>query len=109
MNIVKYRVWEGNTKQWVEYEVDLDQTVLSDRVSLLRTLLERHDLTYDYSDDHRYWVAGQASWSKIQEVAETIPRKYFNIEWNRVVRKKFNEEFLKTPEGQNWLRNEDII
>jgi len=109
MNIVKFKLWEDTHLEWREYEVDLDQMVMSDRISLLRTLLDRHDLTYDYSDDARVWEKGRQSYSLIMEVAETVPRKYFNIEWNRLVRKSFNKDFLETPEGQNWLRSEDIL
>lgn len=34
--------------------------------------LRRHDWTYQYSDDHRYWAAGQASWDHIQAMAKRL-------------------------------------
>lgn len=34
--------------------------------------LRRHDWTYQYSDDYRYWAAGQASWDRITSMAKRL-------------------------------------
>lgn len=36
-------------------------------------LCARHDWYYAYSDDHRYWVAGEASWDRLKRLAATDP------------------------------------
>lgn len=35
---------------------------------VLSQRLREHDWTYQYSDDHRYWRAGEASWKRILEL-----------------------------------------
>ena len=32
----------------------------------LKTLLQKHDWTYNYSDDHRYWVKGNKEADEIR-------------------------------------------
>jgi hypothetical protein len=38
-----------------------------------RALVERHDLTYTYSDDHTVWERGRAQYAAIVEAAKSVP------------------------------------
>jgi hypothetical protein len=38
------------------------------------TLLNKHDWTYQHSDDHKAWQAGDRSWKQIQRVMENNPK-----------------------------------
>lgn len=53
---------------------------------------QRHDLTYSYSDDHRYWTAGCASHDRIRKAAEQFPRDDVERIWNAVVDTKLVPE-----------------
>lgn len=61
---------------------------LQDEVMAFKAMVEKHDLTYAYSDDHRYWVAGEASMKAIREAAAKLPRNVVVETWNAVVDKK---------------------
>lgn len=50
-----------------------------------RDMCVRHDLTYDYSDDHSVWTRGNASLAKIQAAAKQLPRETAVRIWNEVV------------------------
>ena len=41
-------------------------------VEEFRSLVEKHDWYYTYSDDHRYWRKGQDSWNEIQKALEEL-------------------------------------
>lgn len=53
-------------------------------VEEFRTRLRNHDVYYAFSDDHSVWLAGQASWQRINEAAEHLTpedaAKIFNEE-----------------------------
>ena len=85
-------------------EYDLDTMVISERTRLLRQLLENYDLTYQYSDDHRVWQAGAHRSELVRQVGETLPEVVYNDEWNRMVKKYFDADYLQTEEGKSWLR-----
>lgn len=53
---------------------------------------QRHDLTYSYSDDGRWWRAGLESERKIQEAAKKFPREDVERIWNAVVDTKLVPE-----------------
>lgn len=53
---------------------------------------QHHDLTYSYSDDHRYWTAGCASHDRIRKAAEQFPREDVERIWNAVVDTKLVPE-----------------
>jgi hypothetical protein len=55
-------------------------------------LVNAHDLTYDYSDDHRVWRNGQAQYDTIVEAAKQFPREEVVKIWNSMVRKSVVEE-----------------
>jgi hypothetical protein len=50
-----------------------------------RELCKKHDLTYEYSDDHHYWTQGNASLAKVQAAAKQLPREVVVRIWNEVV------------------------
>lgn len=52
-----------------------------------------HDLTYAFSDDHRYWVAGEASIAKIREASKNILPDEASEIWNKWVDKAVSKEF----------------
>ena len=55
-------------------------------------LCERHDLTFDYSDDHGCWQAGCASLAKVREAAKQLPPEVAARIWNSVVDTKLVED-----------------
>lgn len=50
-----------------------------------RAMCQRHDLTYDYSDDHSVWTRGGQSLAKIHEAAKLLPKEDVARIWNEVV------------------------
>lgn len=52
------------------------------------TLLRRHDWFYNFSDDARYWRAGEASGKRIREVEEALTARGLEAEfialWNTI-------------------------
>jgi hypothetical protein len=57
-----------------------------------KRLCQQHDLTYSYSDDHRYWRAGFSEWNAIRELADLIGKDVAAPIWNEVVDQKIAEE-----------------
>ena len=51
----------------------------------------QHDLTYAYSDDHRYWVAGVASLRLVTDMRSKIGIARSAEIWNAVVDTKMLE------------------
>ena len=50
-----------------------DNTMINKNILLLEkleTLLKQHDWTYQYSDDHRWYKAGQQEATRIREVMQ---------------------------------------
>lgn len=52
----------------------------------------RHDLTYSYSDDGRWYRAGLASEDRIQKAAKNFPREDVERIWNAMVDRKVVED-----------------
>lgn len=52
---------------------------------------QEHDLTYQYSDDHRYWLAGEASMKRIRALAARMSASSVRRIWNAVVDTKIVE------------------
>lgn len=77
--LVARRGWE---------EVALKKVAPATAEEYLDYLVERHDLTYAYSDDHSYWVAGERSLDKIRRVAKEVARDVAVNIWNAWVDKK---------------------
>lgn len=59
--------------------------------SLFQELVEKHDLTYDYSDDHRAWRRGHESHQEILRLAKALPREEACRIWNAMVDKRIRE------------------
>ena len=60
-------------------------TTYDERLREFKRLVDNHDLTYSFSDDHRYWVRGQESWAAINEAAKGLdPTDCCNV-WNEKV------------------------
>jgi hypothetical protein len=53
-----------------------------------KTMVARHDLTYNYSDDAGVRRLGHASYMKIKEAAEQLPREDAVRIWNSEVDRK---------------------
>jgi hypothetical protein len=70
---------------------DLSIMPMSARVELLTRLIDVHDLTFEFSDDHRYWVSGQKSLSLIRRVAITVPRHRYVSAWNDKIHRELKE------------------
>lgn len=60
-------------------------------------LCRRHDLTYAYSDDHRYWTRGQQTLKELKAFAKDnlSPEEATTI-WNSVVDTKIAEGHRET-------------
>lgn len=50
-----------------------------------RTMCRRHDLTYQYSDDHGVWTRGNQSLAQVEAAAQKLPRDVAVRIWNEVV------------------------
>jgi hypothetical protein len=59
----------------------------------LDALIARHDLTFEYSDDHRAWKRGSESLAEIRRVAKEFPREQVVEIWNRHVDRKLREGY----------------
>lgn len=57
-----------------------------------RNMCQRHDLTYDFSDDHRVWMNGQKEFDRIKAIAKELPRETAVRIWNEVVDTKIVPE-----------------
>jgi hypothetical protein len=54
--------------------------------------VNRHDLTYSYSDDHSVWQRGSAHYAKIRKAADSLPREDVERVWNAMVDKRLIED-----------------
>ena len=52
------------------------------------TMVEKHDLSFEYSDDYRVWRDGSSSLKKIKEAAKQFPREFVVKTWNNMCRKQ---------------------
>lgn len=60
-------IWDNKNNNEVSFYYSPACISDSDTILLyLISLLNRHDWTYQYSDDHRYWLAGDRSWRRIE-------------------------------------------
>lgn len=60
----------------------------ADDLAEFARMVDRHDLTFAYSDDHRHYTAGKASIAAINEFAKRIPRAEAVRIWNAAVDRK---------------------
>jgi hypothetical protein len=54
-------------------------------------MVRRHDLTYEWSDDHSCWKSGQFSYNRIRQAAAELPQEDVVRIWNEVVDEKVSE------------------
>ena len=55
-------------------------------------LCKAHDLTYTFSDDDRYYRAGEASLKRVMAAAKQLPLDVAQRIWNSVVDEKIVED-----------------
>lgn len=72
---------EPTVAEAIDHELEKDQPGLI----VFRKMCEDHDLTYAYSDDSRYWRAGQASYDALKKAAAALPIEDVKRIWNSVV------------------------
>ena len=75
---------------------------LCDEVTLCY-LIDAHDLTFSYSDDHRYWASGQASLDRIHRIVREDNSlapflwKLWNIKVSAGMKPDYQSQWLLTP------------
>lgn len=69
---------------------------MDNQLEVFLKMCRDHDLTYSYSDDHRYFMAGHHSLLKILDFAKTIDADDAARIWNQVV----DEKIKKGSRGQ---------
>jgi hypothetical protein len=57
-----------------------------------RELCKAHDLTFEYSDDHRAWTKGCEQLKEIEAAAKELPFETAKQIWNETVREKILPE-----------------
>ena len=66
----------------------LNEAMLTpDEAEFLR-LCREHDLTYSYSDDYRYYEAGERQYRRLRKFAERLDNHRVAEIWNAVVDEK---------------------
>ena len=55
-------------------------------------LVRQHDLTFAFTDDHRVWLAGQDSLTKIMMMRGKLAEDVANAIWNAEVDRKLASE-----------------
>ena len=63
-----------------------------DKIERFKELVRAHDLTYQYSDDHRYWSRGSRQYSEIRTLAKEIGMEIAMEIWNKEVDRKLRED-----------------
>ena len=53
---------------------------------------QKHDLTFNYSDDHSVWKRGQAQLDAIREMAKNLGQEKATKIWNEVIDTKMRPE-----------------
>lgn len=69
-------------------EEDMHDDDLEKKLDEFKRLVAQHDLTYQYSDDSRYYNAGRQSYSKIRALADQLPEEETKRIWNAMVDRK---------------------
>lgn len=60
-------------------------------------LATRHDVTYEYSDDHSAWVAGRDEYARIRAIynaADQRTKLLLCDVWNEIMRMRFKPEHV---------------
>lgn len=68
----------------------------------LKELIDKHDLTFAYSDDGGVWRRGQAELHRIRQAAKDFPVEDVERIWNA----KVDRTLIESVRGQFYWRNE---
>jgi hypothetical protein len=74
---------------------------MTDKFEDFAVMCRRHDLTYEYSDDHSVWRKGSQSWDAIRRTYNAMNEYDKSVAkeiWNEVVKTK-----LKPDYADQWL------
>ena len=66
-----------------------------ERLQAFKELVDNHDLYYAFSDDHRVWSSGEASWRLLDEAAKNIPYIFVTPEVSQSPMSWLNDEALE--------------
>lgn len=67
-----------------------------ERLEEFERMVANHDLTYNYSDDPRWYHAGQRQYDDIMEAAKWLPEEDVERIWNKYVDQKLMEHARST-------------
>ena len=67
------------------YADNLPDTTKKMRWKAFKEMVDQHDLTYSYSDDHRWYSLGCKSYDAIMQAAKQFPRANVVKCWNAMV------------------------
>ena len=77
-------------------------------ITEFQDLVENHDVTYAYSDDHRAYQKGHLEWVAIKKAAadleaQSVPREVIAKVWNDVMDRTFRPGYAENFywKGQN--------
>ena len=80
---IVFDIFKSAQEEIVEENGDLEK-----KLDEFKRLVAQHDLTYEYSDDSRYYNAGRQSYSKIRALADQLPEEETKRIWNAMVDRK---------------------
>ena len=80
---IYFSILKSAQEEIVEENGDLEK-----KLDEFKRLVAQHDLTYQYSDDSRYYNAGRQSYSKIRALADQLPEEETKRIWNAMVDRK---------------------
>jgi hypothetical protein len=67
-----------------------------EEADLLAILLQIHDWTYQYADDHRSWAAGEANWQRIKDTAARMSKEQVHEIWMKYAPQR-KEDYYHLP------------
>lgn len=76
--------------------------VYFERLEKFKKLVQAHDLTYSFSDDHRVWLSGEASWRAIDEAAKGLKPEDAARVWNEKVASVLGEDEMYLMTAEQW-------
>lgn len=78
-------------------------------IKQLREAISKHDFSYEYSDDHRWWKAGVSSLENIQKLSKGIEPKIIKEIWNTELKKKYKgiEFKINLKTAKEWSQNKE--
>ena len=87
----------GETFEADGYTFQVDEP--TDPMVLLKRAIDTHDLTFEYSDDHRAWARGHAQLGEIKSLAKNDPAeatRLWKAKVDRELAENFRESFSRT-------------